>query len=60
MTLVFQPLTVTPLLLLCYKAEPAYGLEAPLQFLFDSSVGSCLDYEGASYPAERIRELPAG
>jgi hypothetical protein len=57
--LVFRPVAMAPVALLCYKAEPEDGLEARLQFLFDANVGAYLDYEGAFFLTKRIRELLA-
>jgi hypothetical protein len=59
MAVMFQPLSMVPVLLLCYKAEHEEGAEAQLQFLFDESVGSYLDFEGAFFLIKRIKEMLA-
>lgn len=59
MALIFRPVAMAPVALLCYKAEPEDGRETRLQFLFDANVGAYLDYEGAFFLAKRIRDLVA-
>ena len=56
----FQASSMVPVLLLCYKAETEEGAEAQLQFLFDASVGSYLDFEGAFFLIKRIKEMLTG
>jgi hypothetical protein len=57
---VLTPLSRIPILLLYYRAEPEEGTEAQLQFLFDASVGSYLDFEGAFFLINRIKGMLAG
>jgi hypothetical protein len=57
---VLTPLSRIPILLLYYRAEPEEGAEAQLQFLFDASVGSYLDFEGAFFLINRIKGMLAG
>jgi hypothetical protein len=58
--LYLKPLSRIPVLLLYYRAEPEEGVKAQLQFLFDASVGSYLDFEGAFFLVNRIKGMLAG